>query len=240
MTTEAFQQGSSSATVCAKPPRCEDRTGSKGAEILNSAPPGYEPSYAEGAPSAPTFIIGFDAEWVEVQDEPSDDPDSELSDPSPHNLVLSYQYACRHDGQAWSGIIYALAGARIRYPELAEKDLAQWPERLNFAVVLAEAISAGVDAGHIHRWPKHVIATAHWTRADLSAMANHAEIKGQFDGVQKTYVTLSKRYRARVSIGKRIRSFQVTLVDTQLLAPGSSKSLEALGDLYGFPKLKPG
>ena len=66
-------------------------------------------------------------------------------------------------------------------------------------------------------------------------------LKGHFDGVQKTYVTLNNRYQARVSVGKRVRAFTVTLIDTQLLVPGTSgKGVAALGDLYNFPKLKTG
>jgi hypothetical protein len=71
-------------------------------------------------------------------------------------------------------------------------------------------------------------------------MADFAVIKRQFDGVQKTYVTLGKAYPAHVNVGGHIRRFVVSLVDTQLLVPGSARSLAALGDLYQFPKLDPG
>jgi hypothetical protein len=123
---------------------------------------------------------------------------------------------------------------------LNEQEVADYPVRIRFADLLGEAIAAGTKAKHLRKWPKHVIAAAHWTRADLSAMADFAEIKGEFDGVQKTYVTLKRRYKARTTFGKRCRTFEVTLLDTQLLVPGASQSLAALGRMYGFEKLDPG
>jgi hypothetical protein len=123
---------------------------------------------------------------------------------------------------------------------LNEQEVAGYPERVKFADLLGEAISAGTKAGHLLKWPKKVIAAAHWTRADLSAMADFAEIKGEFDGVQKTYATFRKAYKAAVVRGKRKRTFKVRLIDTQLLVPGSSKGLAELGRLYEFEKLDPG
>jgi hypothetical protein len=114
------------------------------------------------------------------------------------------------------------------------------PERVKFSDLLGWGITAATKAGYLRKWPKHVIAAAHWTRADLSAMADFAEIKREFDGVQKTYVTMEKRYEARTTAGKHSRRFTVTLLDTQLLAPGTSKGLGALGKMYGFEKLDPG
>jgi hypothetical protein len=221
--------------------------GPKALNVNEGFTPPYEISYDEvklGKPDqAPPLIIGFDAEWIEEPEEPSEDPDAEdPRDPDalPGNLVLSYQYACRFGGKEWSGILYTRAGAKIRYPNLTEADLTRHPKRIRFADLLGEAISAGTKAGHLRKWPKDVIAAAHWTRADLSAMADFAEIKREFDGVQKTYVTMERRYDARIVAAKHSRPFQVTLVDTQLLVPGASQSLSALGKMYGFEKLDPG
>jgi hypothetical protein len=96
--------------------------------------PPWEIRYDEvklGKPDqAPPLIIGFDAEWIEEPEEPSDDPDAHGPldpDALPGNLVLSYQYACRFGGREWSGIIYTRAGAKIRYPNLTEAELARYP-----------------------------------------------------------------------------------------------------------------
>jgi hypothetical protein len=67
--------------------------------------PPYEIPYDEvklEKDQALPLIIGFDAEWIEEPEEPSDDPDAEdRRDPGalPVNLVLSYQYACRFGGR---------------------------------------------------------------------------------------------------------------------------------------------
>ena len=175
-----------------------------------------------------TLIIGFDSEST------ADD-----ADPA-RNIILSYQFACRFKGREWSGIAYARAGARIVWPGEPEELIQRIPERSGFAHLLSIAIARGIKEKMLTRWPEKVVATAHWTRADLSAMADYAVIKRHFDAVQNTYVTLGSAYQARVNVGGHSRAFRVSLIDTRLLVPGSTKSLAALGDLYQFPKLNPG
>jgi hypothetical protein len=174
-------------------------------------------------------IIGFDAEWVEEQ------PCS-----PPRNRVLSYQYAGRCNGREWSGIVYTRAGARIRYPDASEADIAAGPDRIKLGILLGSAIQHGIKEGHLKEWPKAVIAAAHWTRADLSVFADFENIKRQFDCLHNTYATVKKPYRAKVNVAKHRREFAVTLVDTSLLTPGGSKELTALGRLYNFDRLDPG
>jgi hypothetical protein len=110
----------------------------------------------------PPFIIGIDAEWVKETAE--------------RNRILSYQYACIVGDARWSGIIYP------RKPG----------DRLLFGQLLGRAISDGIEAGHITRWPDQVTVTAHWTRADLSAFKDFRALKRGFDGVRKTYVTTGR------------------------------------------------
>jgi hypothetical protein len=194
------------------------------------------------------FIVGFDCEWVNEVNLPNDDdgdgdgmPDERSgSEQTPHNLILSYQCACRYKGREWSAIVYTRAGARIRYSDQPRAEIEKIPERIGFADLLAIAIAEGIEKKQLTRWPEKIAAAAHWTRADLSAMADFSVIKRQFDGVQKTYVTLGTPYMARVNVSGHRREFRVSLFDTQLLVPGSSKSLAALGDLYKFQKFDPG
>ena len=70
-----------------------------------SADPPAKPKQNPPNPTDATLIVAFDAEWV------SDAPGVGQM---PRNIILSYQYACRYHGRAWSGIVYARAGARIR------------------------------------------------------------------------------------------------------------------------------
>ncbi len=173
---------------------------------------------ASASPPIP-LIIGFDSEWA-----PTADPTV--------NRLLSYQYAARYEGKAWTGIVYPDADPRA-------EDKGRGP-RLRFADLLATAISEGIKRGFLRVWPKHLIAAAHWTRADLAHMADFAEIKHEFKGVKKTYTSLGRTYKARALVGKHMRKFAVTLVDTQLLVPGAVKKLEKLGELYKFAKFDPG
>jgi hypothetical protein len=201
-------------------------------------------------PANATLIIGFDAEWVtETADPPNDDGDDggdgaadhrPMPSQIPHNHILSYQYACRGNGLDWSGIVYTRAGADIRRPGKPPAEIAKLPERINFADLLAIAIEHGIIEKHLTRWPRKIVAAAHWTRADLSAMADFAAIKRQFDGVRRTYVTLGAAYQAQVNVGGHSRGFCVSLVDTLLLVPDLAKNLAALSSLYQLPKLDPG
>src|SRR5215831_16478861 len=99
---------------------------SNAAEHLGGFTAPYEIPYEGPKPEEPKpsrselpLIIGFDAEWIEEPEEPSDDPEADdPPDPEtlPQNLVLSYQYACRFAGHEWCGIVYTRAGLRIRFP----------------------------------------------------------------------------------------------------------------------------
>jgi len=163
-------------------------------------------------------------------------------DPPPpkRNIVLSYQFGCiAPNGRKWRGIAYTSEGAFLN-PRIGYVDPRCYPERWGFSELLAAVIRCGLRAGHITRWPKRVIAAAHWTRADLSAMADFPKIKAEFDALNKTYVTLFEPCLAVVNSGKHHREFDVVLVDTMQLAPGTRKSLEAIGKLHGFGKLDPG
>jgi hypothetical protein len=197
------------------------------------------------------LIIGFDTEWktegpepIEVSEEDAteddDAPDALTPSQLPHNVILSYQWACWYRGRGWAGILYTRAGAQIRYPHL-EPDELKNSERVGFASLLAAAIQQGIRDGHLRDWPKEVIAAAHWTRADLSAMADFDRFKNKLDAVHKTYVTLKKPLPVQVTTpDKHRREFKIHLIDTLLLVPGSKKNLAALGDLYSFRKLDPG
>src|SRR5439155_2015283 len=166
-------------------------------------------SFAEVTPDSNTIIIGFDAEWVGVSEHQEAAPtpaeliewptelrcfadDPWLNHTEAHNNILSYQLACiAPNGRKWRGIAYTLEGALI-HPAIGNVEPRQYPERWKFGHLLAVIIHEGIRHGCITRWPKKVIASAHWTRADLSAMADLAEIKCEFDTVHKTYATVFK------------------------------------------------
>jgi hypothetical protein len=176
-----------------------------------------------------TPIIGFDVEWCTDPEDPA------------RNIILSYQYAVRAGGAEWSGIIYTRPAVKFMRPDTSEPDLLAAPERASLGGVMAQAIARGIKAGHLRKWPEKVIAAAHWTRADLSAMTDFNSFKRIFSGVHKTYVSLNgQAYSAVCKDNKRRREFKIILVDTMLLSPGNERSLKALAPLYGEEKLDPG
>jgi hypothetical protein len=158
------------------------------------------------------IIIGFDAEWVR-------DPDDEA-----RNIVLSYQYAGRTDKGEWSNIIYT--------------DGEQQSNRLNMIDLFGQAIEEGRSKKLIpNKWPTDVYAAAHFSRADLSAFMDFKDIRGSFDSVSNTFVTLTHPYKANYyDKSNNKHPLSIHLIDTMLLTPGG-KSLAHLGDLYDFPKI---
>lgn len=178
---------------------------------------------------APQVIIGFDVEW--------------FTDPAApeHNIILSYQYAGRTDSAEWSGIVYTRAAQKLKYPYRPGEDLKKVPIRYSFQALIGHAIAAGVKLKKLRKWPKQVIATAHWTRADLAAMTDFPKFKHTFAGVHKTYVSLNgKGYKASFTNNGHTHEFNISLVDTMLLAPGGDRTLKALAPLYDEQKLDPG
>jgi hypothetical protein len=105
---------------------------------------------------------------------------------------------------------------------------------------LGRAVAKGIELKKLRRWPKEVIAAGHWTRADISAMADYAEIKNEFDAVHKTYVSFKPFIACFTQKDRHVRKFKVRLVDTILQSPGVNSRLEELGLLYGLPKFDTG
>jgi hypothetical protein len=192
----------------------------------------------------PDLVLGFDAEWVEVADKPEDEEDK-IETPAHNNKILSYQIAARTSfGHQWAVIVFPRAGQAVLHPDMSEQDLEKIPERIRFADLIGIGISEGIRLGHLTRWPQKPITVAgHWTRTDLTAMADFAEIKSEFDGVHNTYVTanpLMGLYETATSIAKHRHELSIRLLDTWLLVPEDSKGLNTLGEIYNFPKLKVG
>jgi hypothetical protein len=190
-------------------------------------------------------VLGFDAEWVEVAHKPEDEQDQSETSPPHNNKILSYQIAGRtFSGHEWAVIVFPHAGQAVLHPDMSEEELEKIPERVRFADLIGIVISEGIRLGHLTCWPRKPITVAgHWTRTDLTAMADFAEIKSEFDGVQNTYVTanpLMGLYRTTTSIGKHSHELTIRLLDTWLLVPEGSKGLGTLGEMYNYPKLKVG
>ena len=137
----------------------------------------------------------------------------------PHK-VLSYQFAVIHGGRAWRGIIYTDG------------------DRRKFGEIIGEVLEIGVRNKYLTKWPKEVFLAAHLSKAELSHMADFSDIKNQFDAAQKTFVSTRAPYGFKYWDRNRNKhSVKTWLYDTGVLAP-AGKSVDALGELYDFKKIK--
>jgi hypothetical protein len=95
---------------------------------------------------------------------------------------------------------------------------------VKFGDLLGQAISHGIAIGKLRQWPDEVIVTAHWTVADMSAMADFAKINSQFDNVRKSYVSLEPFEASYTLPNRHVKKFDVWLMDTLLLSPGDRET----------------
>ncbi len=152
--------------------------------------------------------------------------DTEFTREGTGNRILAYQYAGRSVHGEWSGVLYPKSHCR--------------DARLSLAELLGAAFEEGRRLRLIRkrRFPKELYITAHFSRADLSAFRDFPERKREFDNVRSSFATALKT--AELCYTDRHRNqktFKVRLFDTMLLAP-NGKSLDAVGELYGLPKLE--
>ena len=160
------------------------------------------------------IIIGFDTEYTRATDGQT-------------NVVLSYQFAGKTDKGEWSGIIYPRGKKHS--------------DRIKLVDLIGSAIEDGRRQNILpSKWPVSVYATAHFSRADLPSFKDFDKLKREFDSVRKTFVTLgAKVYKATYTDKSRNQhKLSINLLDTMLLTPGASNSLDSLGDLYDFPKIQ--
>jgi hypothetical protein len=156
------------------------------------------------------IIIGFDTEYVRVSDSV--------------NHILSYQYAVKTSAGMTTGIVYT-KGPDVR-------------DRITLAELVVTAIEHAKQEGVIgRRWPTEVLATAHFTRADLASFKDFKELRTHFDNVRNSYATLTTPHTVSTyDSGRHQRRISIRLYDTNALAPNKA-SLEAIGNLLGLPKI---
>ena len=157
------------------------------------------------------IIIGFDSEWVYLPDEN-------------RNHILSYQFSVLTPNSECSGIVYTDG------PDLKH--------RWKLADLLGHAIQVARDERVIGReWPDELCAVAHFTRADLAAFRDYKTLRAEFDNLRGSFSTITTPYKCSFyDRTKHQRNLKVRLVDTMAIAPGGT-SLNAVGDLHGFPKI---
>ncbi len=155
-------------------------------------------------------IIGFDAEW-QLEDKKGR-----------RNRILSYQVAVLIGDNVWSQVLYPEDGGRLTLDE-----------------IVGAALQAVNQAGALPDTPTKVYLVAHWTAADFRSLRDFSVQKTTFDGLRGSFVTLRKPSPVTVtdSTGEQ-KVVAVYMRDSKLLAPAGKQSLEALGNLIGFPKIE--
>ena len=136
------------------------------------------------------------------------------------NRVLSYQiFVVTDDGTA-GGVILMPDGKR---PKLL--------------ALIDSAISLARSEGILRQHPKTIYLASHFSRAELSHLADFDRRKRQFASVRKTFITIDRPVMLNWwDKARHHHTVSVRLYDNMLLAPAGS-SLEALGAALGLPKL---
>ena len=170
------------------------------------------------------LIIGFDTEYKT--------PDEKLT---PQDIksgagkykVISYQFHCsifdpgQPEAVEWSGICYPAGD-----------------ERLSLADLLTFAFHTGIKSGAVSKLPNKVYLAGHFTRADFPAFRDFQTLTSLIASVRSTFLSIDNHIPVQFWFpeGKAVK-VDVVLRDTMLLTPATSKSLRALGDLVGVPKV---
>ena len=170
-------------------------------------------------PSSPYLIIGFDTEFQT--------PDSavtreEIVEGKAKYEVLSYQFHAEGpDGASWEG---------ISCPERGD--------RMSLGEFLTFAIAEGVRQGRLTQCPLRIYLVGHFTRADVPAFRDFQDLTSVINNIRNTFISIDSALRVAINFDAEEKvELQIVLRDTMLLAPAQSKSLAAIGDLVGEPKL---
>jgi hypothetical protein len=170
------------------------------------------------------LIIGFDTEFKSPDGPVSRD---DIKAGTAKYVVLSYQFHCsvydegQPDAQEWSGICYPDEGARLTLSEL-----------------IIFAVSRGISSGAVTGIPRCIYLVGHFTRADVPAFADFKSLTELFSSVRSTFLSIDGFAPIVVTFPDGTDTMlAVVLRDTMLLTPATSKSLAALGELVGLPKI---
>lgn len=169
--------------------------------------------------NSPYLILGFDTEFKT--------PDyavtrEQIADGLAKYQVLSYQFHAKAStGEEWTGICC---------PDL--------DQRLSVAEFLTFALGSGVQDGSITEVPTKIFLVGHFTRADIPAFADFHDQTSYISSLRNTFATTSETIPIHFQFddGDTIK-IDLGIRDTMLLTPQASKSLKALGELVGQPKI---
>ncbi len=165
------------------------------------------------------LIVGFDTEFKGPDEAVTRE---EIKDGEATYRVLSYQFHCRlESGEHWSGV-----------------GCPDHDERISLGEFLVFALGSGIESGVVTTLPTTIYLVGHFTRADVPAFSDFKDIQSILTAVRNTFVSINQCIHLNIECERDSPiELQVHLRDTMLLSPGSTKSLAALGDLVGRPKI---
>lgn len=142
--------------------------------------------------------------------------------------VLSYQTWCKlYDDQQpdaieWGGICYPAPRGR-----------------LTIAQVILFTIWKGIQTGALNKVPRQIYLTGHFTRADVPAFADFENLLDNMSALRGTFVSTDDFIPLSFDFedGEAPAQLNIKLRDTMTLSPQGDRSLRALGDLVGVPKI---
>ena len=167
------------------------------------------------------LIVGFDTEF-KTSDAPIRHSDLRLEDTQIKNLILSYQFSAKLGDFAWEGICCPKDGERITLGEF-----------------MVFVLGGGRKQNPKLVFPKKIYLVGHFTRADIPAFADFAELTGFMTNVRSTFLSTDTPIGVSIDFEDKEENVDLNIFirDTMLLTPAASKSLKALGELVGIPKL---
>jgi len=111
--------------------------------------------------------------------------------------------------------------------------------RIALSDFLDWVFSEGIGHDSKMIFPKQIYLIGHFTLADLPAFTNFGDMKNLIDAVRKTFITTFKGTRVELSEYRGTkRDVTVNLRDSLLLAPEGKGSLDDVGEIVGYPKIK--
>jgi hypothetical protein len=168
----------------------------------------------------PFLLVGFDTEF---KTPPRPLSFTEVAAGEAKYEVLSYQFCCRmQDGRVWSEIC------------CPDKDA-----RMSLGEFIIFALGSGAREAGITNIPTNIFLVGHFTRADVPAFADFHDLTDVLSNVRNTFISVDSYVPLDIKFpdGEAPVELKVRLRDTMLLSPGTSKSLAAIGELIGKPKI---
>lgn len=163
-------------------------------------------------------FIGFDSEYVKRQRQTVNDKGEPTTED--YNFVLTYQ-------------MFGLCGERTwEVYEVVDNN------RLTLKEVIKRTIEAGMATGALKCRPDQVFLCAHFSRADITLLADFREVKTHLDCCRNTITTLAEPVEVTYSDQHNNAHKVVVYVrDTWLLLPEGKRGAETMGQLIGVPKV---